>query len=292
MPYFYRKSIEQPFYDLSVALAMRPAPPALIITATTPSQLRRRRLRRHRTRARRAHLRRRQHVHPAFVQIVPPISIASAPSATVLPLGIPTLSITTALEHSLIHYRQGQRRHPPRWTLDPPPAPTMVHGDQSTTEFVAHPPASFSSEQLFHISAKTPDNHEYTESYRGIGYAGLPATNAYAPAHRSLSTSSFRQSTASATCPAPATPYRGSRLHRPYAADADCRRPHYGQAQAVRYRHPWRSHLCPAHPDLHGAPTQALLDYARNGGNVVVQYQTAEFTSDDALTRFLRGQPG
>jgi hypothetical protein len=37
-----------------------------------------------------------------------------------------------------------------------------------------------------------------------------------------------------------------------------------------------------AHPDLHGAPTQALLDYARNGGNVVVQYQTVEFTAADA----------
>ena len=37
-----------------------------------------------------------------------------------------------------------------------------------------------------------------------------------------------------------------------------------------------------AHPDLHGAPTQALLDYAKAGGNVVVQYQTAEFTADDA----------
>jgi LmbE family N-acetylglucosaminyl deacetylase len=37
-----------------------------------------------------------------------------------------------------------------------------------------------------------------------------------------------------------------------------------------------------AHPDLHGAPTQALLNFARSGGNVVVQYQTAEFTADDA----------
>ena len=37
-----------------------------------------------------------------------------------------------------------------------------------------------------------------------------------------------------------------------------------------------------AHPDLHGAPTQALLDYARAGGNVLLQYQTAEFTAADA----------
>ena len=37
-----------------------------------------------------------------------------------------------------------------------------------------------------------------------------------------------------------------------------------------------------AHPDLRGAPTQALLDYAKNGGNVVVQYQTGEFTAADA----------
>ena len=38
-----------------------------------------------------------------------------------------------------------------------------------------------------------------------------------------------------------------------------------------------------AHPDLHGAhPRRPLLDYARNGGNVVVQYQTGEFTAADA----------
>ncbi|MDE1161076.1 MAG: PIG-L family deacetylase [Acidobacteriaceae bacterium] len=37
-----------------------------------------------------------------------------------------------------------------------------------------------------------------------------------------------------------------------------------------------------AHPDLHGAPTQALLDFARDGGNVVVQYQTMEYTAADA----------
>jgi hypothetical protein len=37
-----------------------------------------------------------------------------------------------------------------------------------------------------------------------------------------------------------------------------------------------------AHPELHGAPTQALLDYARNGGSVLVQYQTTEFTAADA----------
>jgi hypothetical protein len=37
-----------------------------------------------------------------------------------------------------------------------------------------------------------------------------------------------------------------------------------------------------AHPDLHGAPTEALLDFARRGGNVVLQYQSPEFTGSDA----------
>jgi hypothetical protein len=37
-----------------------------------------------------------------------------------------------------------------------------------------------------------------------------------------------------------------------------------------------------AHPDLQGAATNALLDFARNGGNVLVQYQTSDFTSADA----------
>ncbi|MFC6646912.1 PIG-L family deacetylase [Granulicella cerasi] len=37
-----------------------------------------------------------------------------------------------------------------------------------------------------------------------------------------------------------------------------------------------------AHSDLHGSPTQELLEFARNGGNVIVQYQTTEFVADDA----------
>ncbi len=37
-----------------------------------------------------------------------------------------------------------------------------------------------------------------------------------------------------------------------------------------------------AHPELHGVPTQALLEFARSGGNVVLQYQTSEFTAEDA----------
>ncbi len=37
-----------------------------------------------------------------------------------------------------------------------------------------------------------------------------------------------------------------------------------------------------ANPDLHGPPTKALLDFARNGGNVLVQYETSGLTSADA----------
>jgi hypothetical protein len=47
-----------------------------------------------------------------------------------------------------------------------------------------------------------------------------------------------------------------------------------------------------AHPDLHGTPTQALLNYARAGGNVLVQYQTAEFTAADAPYPLTLGRDG
>jgi LmbE family N-acetylglucosaminyl deacetylase len=283
MPYFYRKSIEQPFYDLSdPELRNAPATPP-IVTATfhlsydgadfdvTAPALG-------------VHTYADGSTSIQPMQIVPPISIASAPLATVLPLGTPTLSITTTLRTALSTTAKVSFDTPPSWTLDPPPAPTMVHGDQSTIEFTAHPPASFSSEQLFHISAKTPDNHEYTESYRGIGYAGLPATNAYTPATtrivpvRLKLPAKHRIGYLPGTGDAVPEALASIGLTPQMLTVADLTTDKLKQFDTVILG--VRTYA--AHPDLHGAPTQALLDYARNGGNVVVQYQTAEFTADDA----------
>ena len=75
---------------------------------------------------------------------------------------------------------------------------------------------------------------------------------------------------------------RRPRLHRPHAHHPQGLRPHRRPNSQAFDTVILGVRTYNAHPDLHGAPTQALFDFARNGGNVVVQYQTHEFSAADA----------
>jgi len=135
-------------------------------------------------------------------------------------------------------------------------------------------------------SVTFPGGASYTEGYRAIGYPGLTTTNIYIPAKELLIPADIRLPHGY-----PRIGYlRGTGDSVPEAIEslgqnaptiltvADLTLDHLKQFDTVILGVRTYS----AHPDLHGAPTQALLDYARNGGNVVVQYQTTEFTSEDA----------
>ena len=281
MPYFHRSGIEQPVYELSdAALRNAPATPPIVLATfhlsydgvafdisapavgvhTYPDGS--------------------SYVQP--VQIVPAISIASAPTATVLPLGTAALNITTTLRTAGAVTADVHMETPTGWTLDASPASSS--GSQSSVVYSVHPPAHFSGEQSFHATAETPDHRNYAESYRAVGYAGLPATNTYAPAVTRIVPVNLR------------LPVRARIGYLPGTGDAvPDALASLGLAPTILAV----SDLTPdrlkefdtvilgvrtyaAHADLHGAPTKALLDYARSGGNVVVQYQTDEFTADDA----------
>ena len=122
------------------------------------------------------------------------------------------------------------------------------------------------------------------EGYRPVGYGDLPRTNYYTPATVRIVPVDLNLPTAHRIAYLPGT---GDAVSEALASInlkpdtltvADLTPARLSQYDTVILG----VRTYNAHPDLHGAPTQALLDYARNGGNVLVQYQTAEFTAADA----------
>jgi hypothetical protein len=218
------------------------------------------------------------------VAVTAPVSIASAPSATVFPIGQSTLDIAATLRTSGSITAKVGIETPLNWTLDEPPAPSPVVGDSSTVDFQAHPPAKLSGPQIFQVSAVTPDQHKYTESFRAVGYLGLQTTNMYTPATSRIVPVSLKLPTKRRIGYLPGT---GDAVPEALAsiglkpeiltvADFTAEKLKEYDTVVLGVR------TYAAHADLHGAPTQALIDYAKNGGNVVVQYQTSNFTGDDA----------
>ena len=134
------------------------------------------------------------------------------------------------------------------------------------------------------FAAVLPNGSQITEGYRSIGYGDLPRTNYYTPATVRIVPVDLNLPQATRIAYLPGT---GDAV--PEALASINLKP---DILTVADLTPAKLALYDtvilgvrtynAHPDLHGAPTQALLDYARNGGNVLVQYQTAEFTGADA----------
>ena len=133
-------------------------------------------------------------------------------------------------------------------------------------------------------SALSTETHSYNEGYRPIGYGDLPRTNYYTPATVRIVPVDLNLPTNKKIAYLPGTgdavpeALASINLKPEILTVADLTPAKLSQYDTVILG----VRIYAAHPDLHGAPTQALLDYARNGGNVLVQYQTAEFTAADA----------
>jgi LmbE family N-acetylglucosaminyl deacetylase len=272
-PYFFREDIEQPVYDLHAAdLRNAPsAPPAFTCWVNVIVKS--------------------QNGYAATVELgtvvrrdtqpvsfVPPVSIASLPTATVLPQGQTIAQITATLRTDAATSANINVQSPHNWSIE-----AKADGPKSVNFFL-HPTTTITTAQLFHITAQTPDHQTYTEGYRPIGYGDLPRTNYYTPATTRIvpvdlqlparHTIAYLPGTGDAVPEALAS----INLTPAILTVADLNPTTLAKYDTVILGVRTYS----AHPDLHGAPTQALLDYARNGGNVVVQYQTPEFTAADA----------
>ena len=271
-PYFYRDNIEQAVYKLrDPSLRNAPATPSpLTAWATVNYQG---------TKITLGTIA----LHDGQpVSIVPPISIASSPKATVLPLTQPQAELTAALRTTGTTTATLNLQSPQHWTIQAKPLPAKP--GSSTIDYHLHPTATLSGPQVFHLTAETPSHHTYTEGYRPVGYPGLILTNDYTPATTRIVPVDLKLPTKTRIAYLPGT---GDSVPEALASlglaptlltVADLTPANLARFDTVILG----VRTYNAHPDLHGAPTKALLDYARAGGNVLVQFQTAEFTAADA----------
>ncbi|GAC1356010.1 MAG: hypothetical protein NVSMB3_01850 [Acidobacteriaceae bacterium] len=115
----------------------------------------------------------------------PPLSVALAPSAGVVPVGLSSFPLDVHL-HSNVEGVARQSVHlnlPTGWTADPASAPLhLTHaGEDETVSFKVHPEAR--SGTAYEITAVADfGGKSYTEGYTQTGYTGLRPYFLYAPA--------------------------------------------------------------------------------------------------------------
>jgi len=273
-PYFSRSGIEAPVYELNQpGLRNAPAtPPAL--TAWTKVEFR----------GTTVEMGRIVHDGPQPLSFVPAYSLTLSAHAQVVPQSERSLAITATLRP----VPKGDAVSP--ITLQLPKGWSQVKDAKATSpeggkQFLVVPPAGSSWPVAeIHATARAKAGEIYTEGYRPVGYGDLPRTGFYTPAADRIVPVDLKLPAARRIGYLPGTgdavpeALESIGLKPEMLTVADLTADKLKQYDSVVLG--VRTYV--AHPDLHGAPTQALLDYAKSGGNVVVQYQTAEFTGDDA----------
>ncbi len=273
-PYFFRNNIEESVYQLIVpSLRNAPAtPPAAIAWANVDY------------RGEAVSIGRVVHSGNQPLRLVPPLNLSLSAHAQALPLAVRWLEL-----HAEVHATDDVipkstllSSIPDGWTVKP--ATTPLHS--GSTLLTVQAPASALQPVTLKAVARTRDNDHITEGFRPVGYGSLPRTNFYTPATLRIVPVDLKL---------PPPDKRRIAYLPGTGDDVPAALASIGLTPTILKV----SDLTPdklkafdtvvlgvrtynAHPDLHGAPTQALFDFARNGGNVVVQYQTPEFGAADA----------
>jgi hypothetical protein len=281
-PAFSRPNLEQPFYDVSdPSLRDAPAAPAPLV----------------------AHLilrdaggavlqvesavgleRASNAAFPQIAYIVPPLSISVAPSAGIIPVAKPSFDLVGTVKPFLVEAKTPKLELPTGWqsksSFDDPPAPNLPYREGW------HVTANTAKAgQLYQLSATVSlDGRNYSEAFRPVGYPGLTYTNYYTPA--------TYKGTAVDVTTAP-----GLRVaYLPGTGDSV---PDFLPTLGVTPTVIALKDLTPetlanydvlilgvrayaAHPELVGKGSQPLIDFARTGGVVIVQYNNARFGPDSA----------
>ena len=298
-PYFSRRNVEQPFYDIAdPRLRLAPARPSpLDVIAVFNYQG---------IEVDLVHTVNSIHRYPGGATIsepavvIPPVSVALASHADVVPRSTTVYGVAAEVRNMARQPISGVLGvgPPSAWTALTPKVsfelPPLAEPFTTTVEIRENPPSMSCCGPLSDsISANvhTADRKNYNEGYRPVGYPGLPSTNYYTPATDRIVPVDLKLPTRHNIAYLPGTgdsipeALASINLKPTILAISDLTPDHLKQFDTVILG----VRAYNAHPDLHGAPTQALLDYARNGGNVLVQYQTTEFTAEDAPYRLSLG---
>lgn len=268
-PYFFRTDPEQSTYQLrDPSLRNAPATPPALTAWTT--------LRYHETEIQLGHV---LNAGAQPVEVVPPASVAFTARATPFPQEQPSVLLTL---HVTPPGTRVEADLPRQWKVTPDLKTEAA--DPGTKQLRLEPPAHGSHALTTKAEAIVGPGEEVGEGYLPIGYGDLPFTNIYAEATLRLVpvdlTLPHRRHIGylAGTGDAVADGLRSVGFEVTNLTIADLTPEHLAHFDTIILG----VRTYNAHPDLHGAPTEALLNYARNGGNVIVQYQTAEFTGSDA----------
>ena len=301
-PYFSRPSLDQPFYDVSdPTLRDAPQTPPPIVAgvilddqgvqieikaivpapgvADLPPELAAR-------------------LVPQPLVVAPPITVSVPQPAGILPLDKPSLTLPVTLsvhaaEPSTCPPAGGVPEHaklavstPPGWAARPEDAgfdPRCALAETIPfTLGTAGPPQP--GKPIVARAYGRFEARNYTEAFRAVGYPGLTFTNFYAPATFRVASVDVRTAPSLKVAYLPGT---GDDVPA-YLSDlgiaptilsvADLTTAKLGQYDAIVLG----VRAYSAHPELNGAGSAPLLTYARDGGVVIAQYNSAGFNPASA----------
>ncbi|HUX67595.1 MAG TPA: PIG-L family deacetylase [Terriglobales bacterium] len=215
------------------------------------------------------------------LQVAPAISVAIAPAAGIIPLPAAALSLTVTIHSNVPGPAAGQvrLRLPPGWTASPATAGFALQhdGEDQPVTFRIQPRAV--TTQAYTLTAVASyQGHDYEEGYHTAGYPGLRPYNFYSPAiYRTRGVPvaiAPKLNVAYVTGTGDNVPQSLENLgvHVHFLSPADLAsgnlRPYDAIVLGIR--------AYAARPDLR-THNGRLLDYVKNGGVLIVQYQTSEF---------------
>ncbi len=270
-PYFYRDDVEQPVYQLrDRALRNAPAtpPPAVAWDHYQFKQVA-------------VDVGRVVHAADQPVRIVPSASLSLSGHAQVFPNTMRSVTISAFLMPDPSERSTPNLAVAGGWVVHSAPPNQKVVGE---FPFLLDPPAEVATPVLARASATLGNGSTITEGFRPVGYPGLVYTNLYTPATDRIVPADLKLPThrrvgyLAGTGDAVADNLRSVGFDVSNLTVSDLTPERLARFDTVILG----VRTYNAHPDLHGAPTQALLDFARHGGDVIVQYQTPEFTAADA----------
>jgi hypothetical protein len=286
-PYFTLKDAEQAYYDVDAA-AMRLAPlplPAETVWVTAKydgvdvrfGQV-----------ALAAEAVAKAGVVSQPLMFEPGLSVTVQPAAGVIPLSEHSFPLTVRVRSAESKGARGTVRleMPAGWRSQPEAAKFLTNrpGEEQVVKFVVTPATL--GEKAYTLTAEaasSASNRTYTEGYRTVGYAGLTLSNLYSPAtYRGRGVDvklapGLKIGYLPGTGDAVESSLENIGVHATTLTMADVAEGRLAGYDAVVLG--VRAYA--AHPEL-AAANGRLLDYAKNGGVVIVQYNTAEYDQNDA----------
>jgi len=284
-PYFSRPNTEQAFYDISnPALRNAPSTSAPLTASITlddhglpltleaivadPSDAN----------------------PPQPVVVVPPVSVRMAATAAVIPADAETFSLSySATNPESVAAPQFRLELPPRWrytvpdAANPLPDPPPVGRVSRQTALVK--PADPRPYLPYPITVVTElHGHQYREGYRSVGYTGLESTNYFTPTVFHVTAVDLQTASGLNVAYLPGTgddvtsALKDLGVHTQLITVADLTTQNLKSFDAIVLG--VRAYT--AHPELGGAGSKPLLDYARQGGVVVIQYNNGRYGDAEA----------